>query len=154
MGRLSLFFLAGFLAVPCFHQPLLGLLHAYGVVPFAPFSVQATWPLGLPAWLSAAFWGGVWGMLMLGLLRWQPGTPQPWLKALLFGGIALTSVALLLVFPLKGLGFDLRQLPGRFLIGFLLNGAWGVGTLVFARSLFGPRPAAGAGAARGPGAAG
>ncbi|WP_439887055.1 hypothetical protein ACSX1C_16615 [Pseudomonas sp. MBLB4123] len=137
MGRLSLFFLAGFLAVPCFHQPLLGLLHAYGVVPFAPFSVQATWPLGVPAWLSAAFWGGVWGMLMLGLLRWRPGAPQPWLKALLFGGIALTGVALLLVFPLKGLGFDLRQLPGRFLIGFLLNGAWGVGTLVFARSLFG-----------------
>ena len=135
MARLSLFFLAGFLAVICFHQPLLGLLHSYEVVPFAPFNRAPTWPLGLPAWLSAAFWGGLWGTLMLALLGWRSDQPQPWLKALLFGGIALTTVALALVFPLKGLGFDLRQLPGRFFIGFLLNGAWGLGTLVFARSL-------------------
>lgn len=136
MRRLSLFFVAGFLAVPFFHQPLLGLLHAYGMVPFAPFNTAATVPLGIPAWLSASFWGGVWGMLMLSLLRWDASRPQPWLKGLLFGGIALTSVALLIVFPLKGMGFSISQLPGRFLIGFLLNGAWGVGTLLFARSLF------------------
>jgi hypothetical protein len=55
----------------------------------------------------------------------------------LFGGIALTTVALLVVFPLKGMDFDPAQLPGRFLIGFLLNGAWGVGTLIFARTLRG-----------------
>jgi hypothetical protein len=42
----------------------------------------------------------------------------------------------LLVFPLKGMGFDLAKLPGRMLIGFLVNAAWGVGTLLFARSLF------------------
>jgi len=135
MLRPSLFFIAGFLAVPFFHQPVLGLLHAYGVVPFAPFNLSATAPLGVPAWISAAFWGGVWGVAMLWLLRWQPGQPQPWLKGLLFGGIALTTVALLVVLPLKGHGFDPAQLPGRFLIGFLVNGAWGLGTLVFARSL-------------------
>lgn len=135
MLRPSLFFIAGFLAVPFFHQPVLGLLHAYGVVPFAPFNLSATAPLGVPAWISAAFWGGVWGVAMLWLLRWQPGQPRPWLKGLLFGGIALTTVALLVVLPLKGHGFDPAQLPGRFLIGFLVNGAWGLGTLVFARSL-------------------
>jgi hypothetical protein len=136
MLRLSLFFVAGFLAVPFFHQPVLGLLHAYGVVPFAPFNLNATVPLGVPAWISAAFWGGVWGVAMLWLLRWEADRPQPWLKGLLFGGIALTTVALLVVFPLKGLGVDPAQLPGRFLIGLLVNGAWGVGTLIFARSLF------------------
>ena len=135
MRRLSLFFIAGFLAVPFFHQPILGLLHAYGVVPFAPFNTAATVPLGVPAWLSASFWGGVWGMLMLSVLRWDATRPQPWLKGLLFGGIALTTVALLVVFPLKGLGFDPAQLPGRFLIGFLLNATWGVGTLILARTL-------------------
>ena len=135
MLRLSLFFAAGFLAVPFFHQPILGLLHAYGVVPFAPFNLSATAPLGVPAWLSAAFWGGLWGVVMLWLLRWQPGQPQPWFKGLLFGGIVLTTVALLVVLPLKGLGFAPAQLPGRFLIGFLVNGAWGVGTLIFARTL-------------------
>ncbi|MNG31130.1 hypothetical protein D3C84_1168790 [compost metagenome] len=60
---------------------------------------------------------------------------MPWLKGLLFGGIVLTTVALLVVFPLKGMGFDPAQLPGRFLIGFLLNGAWGVGSLIFAHIL-------------------
>jgi hypothetical protein len=137
MQRWVLAFIAGFLAVICFHQPLLGLLHAYGVVPFAPFSIAATAPLQVPAWLSACFWGGVWGVLMVAALRWRDGNPVPWLKGLLFGGIALTSVALLVVFPLKGMGFDPAQLPGRFLIGFLLNGAWGVGTLIFLRTLLG-----------------
>ncbi|MBU0901246.1 MULTISPECIES: hypothetical protein [Pseudomonas] len=135
MLRLSLFFLAGFLAVPFFHQPVLGLLHALAVVPFAPFNLSPTAPLGVPALLSASFWGGLWAVVMLLVLRWQAGTPQPWLKALLFGGIALTTVALLVVFPLKGMGFDPVKLPGRFLIGFLVNAAWGVGTLIFARTL-------------------
>ncbi|MCY1310418.1 hypothetical protein D9M70_606010 [compost metagenome] len=72
---------------------------------------------------------------MLNVLRWDASKAQPWLKGALFGGIALTTVALLVVFPLKGMGFDLAQLPGRFLIGFLVNGAWGIGTLIFARCL-------------------
>ncbi|MDX1370202.1 hypothetical protein [Pseudomonas sp.] len=137
MQRWVFAFIAGFLAVIFFHQPLLGLLHAYGVVPFAPFSIAATVPLQVPAWLSACFWGGIWGVLMVAALRWQGGSPVPWLKGLLFGGIALTTVALLVVFPLKGMGFDSAQLPGRFLIGFLLNGAWGVGSLIFIRTLQG-----------------
>ena len=135
MLRISLFFLAGFLAVPFFHQPILGVLNALAIVPFAPFNLTPTAPLGVPALLSASFWGGVWAVIMLLVLRWEPSKPQPWFKALLFGGIALTSVALLVVFPLKGMGLDLAKLPGRFLIGFLLNAAWGVGTLLFVRSL-------------------
>lgn len=135
MRRLAMFFVAGFLAVPFFHQPVLGLLHALAVVPFAPFNLSPTAPLGVPALLSASFWGGVWALIMLSVLRWDANAPQPWIKALLFGGIALTTVALLVVFPLKGMGFNLAQLPGRFLIGFLLNAFWGVGTLIFARTL-------------------
>lgn len=134
MLRLALFFVAGLLAVPFFHQPVLALLHAYGVVAVAAFSIAPTQPLGVPAWLSASLWGGVWGVVMLLVLRWEAGKSQPWLKGLLFGGIALTTVALLVVFPLKGYGFDPKQLPGRFLIGFLVNAAWGVGTLILART--------------------
>jgi hypothetical protein len=136
MLRLSLFFIAGFLAVPFFHQPVLGVLNALAVVPMAPFNLSPTAPLGVPALLSASLWGGIWAVIMLSILKWDPTKPQPWLKALLFGGIALTTVALLVVFPLKGMGFDWAKLPGRFLIGFLVNAAWGIGTLLFARSLF------------------
>ncbi|SFU11468.1 hypothetical protein [Pseudomonas marincola] len=137
MLRLCLFFVAGFLAVIFFHQPILGLLHGAGIVPVAPFNMAQTAPLGVPSILSAAFWGGVWGIVMLSVFCWQADQPQPWLKGLFFGGIALTLVALIVVFPLKGMGFNLSQLPGRFFIGFLVNSAWGVGTLIFARTLLG-----------------
>ena len=136
MLRICLFFVAGFLAVPFFHQPVLGLLNALAIVPVAPFNLSPTLPFGLPSLVSASFWGGIWAVIMLLVLRWEPSKPQPWIKALLFGGIALTAVALVIVFPLKGMGFDLAKLPGRMLIGFLVNAAWGVGTLIFARSLF------------------
>ena len=136
MQRWLFAFIAGFLAVIFFHQPLLGLLHAYAVVPVAPFSTAPTAPLGVPAWLSAGFWGGLWGLAMIAALRWPGTRPLPWLKGLLFGGIALTTVALLVVFPLKGRGLDLAALPGRFLIGFIVNAGWGVGTLIFAHLLF------------------
>ena len=71
---------------------------------------------------------------MVAVLDWI-GHSLIWLKAALFGGIALTLVALVVVFPLKGYGFDVAQLPGRFIIGFILNAFWGLGTIVFIRVL-------------------
>jgi hypothetical protein len=56
-------FLAGFLATLIFHQLTLAALWAAGVAPLGPFSVTATRPFGVPAMLSLAFWGGVWGVL-------------------------------------------------------------------------------------------
>lgn len=132
MRHWLLAFIAGFLAVLCFHQVALGLLHSAGIVPFAPFSLSPTQPLGVPAVLSACFWGGLWGLALVWVLA-RVGALLVWLKAALFGGVALTLVALLVVFPLKGYSFDLAQLPGRFIIGFILNACWGVGTLVFLR---------------------
>lgn len=126
-------FIAGFLAVLCFHQPVVGLLHAYGAIPFAPFSTNSVAPLGVPGWFSASFWGGVWGIVMLGLFRWRNVERGIWWKAGVFGGVALTAVALLVVFPIKGMGLDLAAFPTRFAGGFLVNGAWGLGTLIFSR---------------------
>ncbi|PCC97840.1 hypothetical protein [Halopseudomonas pelagia] len=134
MQRWIWVFVAGFLAVFCFHQVALGLLHAAGVVPFAPFNLAATKPLGVPSVISGAFFGGLWALVMIALLD-RIGTGLIWLKAALFGGIVLTLVALLVVFPLKGMGFDMAQLPGRFVIGFILNACWGIGTIVFIRVL-------------------
>lgn len=134
MLRWIFVFIAGFLAVLCFHQAALGLLHSAGVVPFAPYSLQPTAPLGIPSVISASFWGGLWALVMIAVLD-RIGHALIWLKAALFGGIALTLVALVVVFPLKGYGFDMDQLPGRFIIGFILNALWGIGTIVFIRVL-------------------
>ena len=124
-------FVAGFLAVPLFHQVGLLLLNVAGVVDRAPFAMTATKPFGVPQIVSLSFWGGVWGVILgLVLLRRSAGTAF-WITALIFGAIAPTLVAIFVVPPLKGLpgGFD----PKMFVGGMLLNGAWGIGTAALYR---------------------
>jgi hypothetical protein len=52
-------FAAGFLAVPVFHQTVLALLHALAIVPLPAFDLRPTSPLGVPAFVSLSFWGGL-----------------------------------------------------------------------------------------------
>ncbi|MDZ7829707.1 MAG: hypothetical protein U5K33_09560 [Halofilum sp. (in: g-proteobacteria)] len=87
--------------------------------------MAATEPLGVPAVISLAFWGGIWGIVLWLLVRRSRGTRR-WLLALAIGAIGPTAVALLVVLPLKGISISLAMVP----FGLLLNGAWGVGTLL------------------------
>ena len=129
-ATLVLAFIAGALAVPVFHQILLWILHAAGIVPIAPFNMAPTKPLGIPAIVSISFWGGVWGVVFaLTLPRWFRGTAY-WIAALVAGGGALTLVFMFVVWPLKFGGFPPDPL-GVFIIGFLLNAAWGIGWALF-----------------------
>jgi hypothetical protein len=52
--------------------------------------------------------------------------------AVLFGAIAPTVVAMLLVFPMKGLPVSATTWVG----GFMLNAAWGLGVAVFMGPVF------------------
>jgi hypothetical protein len=128
--RLGQAFVAGVLAVPVFHQILLWILHAAGIVPNAPFNMAPTKPLGLPELVSISFWGGVWGVVFAVTLRqWFRGTAY-WIAAPVAGGVALTLVFMLVVWPLKFGGFPPHPL-GLFILGFLLNAAWGIGWALF-----------------------
>jgi hypothetical protein len=119
-------FLAGSLAVLIFHQAALLVLHLAGLTPSTPWRLAPTWPLGVPAVLSAAFWGGLWGIL-LALLLPRFDRDRYWLIGAVFGAVAPTLVAWFVVLPLKGLpaggGF---AWPG-VTVGPLVNGAWGLG---------------------------
>ncbi len=126
-------FIAGFIAVPVFHQGLYAALYYGGVIPAAkpPAPSNAPWdmtrmpPLGIPRVLSSSFWGGVWAIFLWPLLSGLSGALY-WLAWFIGGGIALTSVFFFVVMPLKG-----QKMPfsvPRFLVGFALNGLWGVGT--------------------------
>ena len=42
---------------------MLGLLHLIGLTAGQPYAFRPVPPLGVPAVLSAAFWGGVWGIV-------------------------------------------------------------------------------------------
>jgi len=128
--RVALAFAAGFLAVPIFHQVIFALLHALGVIPFLAFDIRPTSPLGVPAIISLSFWGGVWGIAFVLLTsRIAPGNVFYWTNAVLFGAIAPTLVYAFVVAPITT-GTLPQDLGRLFLIGSLLNGAWGVGTAV------------------------
>jgi hypothetical protein len=127
---LAFAFLAGALAVPVFHQILLLILHAAGIVPFAPFNMAPTKPFGVPDLISISFWGGVWGVVFaLTLPRWFSGTAY-WIASAVVGGVALTLVFMFVVWPLKIGGLP-PDMVGLFIIGFLLNAAWGIGWALF-----------------------
>ena len=142
MGRTILLgFVAGFLAVLVIHQGTAVLLHllttkagiatgVFGRVPF-PYNMTPVRPFGVPAVVSAAFWGGVWGVVLAALLR---GLRLPdLLFGFVFGALVLTLVGFTVVASLKGLPLFAggnRQVWWRAL---LYNGAWGWGTALTLR---------------------
>ncbi|MEN6439558.1 MAG: hypothetical protein ABFD97_13370 [Syntrophobacter sp.] len=128
-------FVAGFLATLVFHQLTLLILWGLNVAPFGPFSMTATSPFGIPAVVSLAFWGGIWGIFFTQTERSFPAKGGYWLAAFAFGAILPTVVALFIVLPLKG-----RPMGGGWHLplmatAFLANGAWGVGTALFHKML-------------------
>lgn len=130
---LVLGFVCGFVAVLLFHQGMLALLNAAGVTDRGPFPTRPTEPFGVPQIASAAFWGGVWGVIFALVQRRFPRGAAYWLLSLLFGAVLLTLVAWLVVMPLKGEGAAVPE-RGAALTGLLVNGAWGVGTALLLRA--------------------
>jgi hypothetical protein len=122
-------FAAGFLATVLFHQPVLWLLNVAGFVDRAPYSMVPTTPLGVPSVISLAFWGGVWGIILLMVLNNHRGA-RYWVIAAVVGAIAPTIVAAFVIAPLRGqaLGGDKVKL---LVAALLVNAAWGLGTAVF-----------------------
>ena len=120
-------FVAGALGVLIFHQGLIELLYLGGGWGRPPYNLEPVPPLGVPAVLSAAFWGGLWGVVLVAAFGRRRG-PGFWLIGLLFGAVLPTAVAFLVVGPLKGL--PLR--PGLLPFGLAVNGAWGFGAALLA----------------------
>ncbi len=120
-------FLAGAIGVLAFHQVFLLLAYALGWIPVPPYSLAPTAPLGLPKLISLAFWGGIWGLVMIPLLLRLPGTRRLG-AAVLFGGLFPTLVGILVVGPLKGQAIGAGLAPQRLLFGLAINGVWGLGT--------------------------
>ena len=120
-------FLAGFLATLAFHQGALWLLNQLTGAGRAVWSLAPVPPFGVPAVISLAFFGGLWGILMGYALRSQRGAGY-WLLALIFGAVLPSLVALLVVFPLKGMPFAAGGDTRIWMAELILNGAWGLGT--------------------------
>lgn len=129
---IALAFVAGFLAVIAFHQPMLALLHAAGVTPAVPYVMRPVPPLGMPQVVSLAFWGGVWGIVLaLVVSRFPWGSGRYWIAAVLFGAVVPSLVAWFVVAPLKGLPVAGGGSPAALATALLVNGAWGFGSALF-----------------------
>ena len=125
-------FIAGFVSTLVFHQGLLQLLHIAGVVPNDAWNMSAVPPLGVPAVLSLAFFGGLWGcVLWLIIKRWHGA--KHWLHAALWGAIGPSALALLVVFPMKGIEIPVDGYPKIIAGALLLNGVWGLGVALLMR---------------------
>src|SRR3546814_19529065 len=92
-----------------------------------------TEPCGVPKVISLAFWVGVWGFVFSWVEPKFPRGAGYWIAALLFGAIFPTLVAWFVVAPLKGQPVAGGFVPGRMMIGPLVNGAWGIGTAILYR---------------------
>ena len=119
-------FTAGFLSTLVFHQGILGVVYLAGIAPVKPFNMNPTVPLGLPAVISLALLGGVWGIVIGYLIKNDP-PKMFWLKVIILGAILPTAAIYLIEFPLKGISFNPVMLP----FNLLLNAVWGIGLGVF-----------------------
>jgi hypothetical protein len=122
--------IAGFLATLLFHQTALWLLLQATGMQRPVWSMTPVPPLGIPQVVSLAFWGGVWGIALLALLRGRRGGARYGL-ATLYGALLPSIIAMLVVFPLKGQGFEPAGNLQFWIAALLLNGAWGLGTALF-----------------------
>lgn len=135
-------FIAGFISVLTFHQGLVWLLNFEGVIQAQAWNMLAVPPLGVPAVISAAFFGGLWGILLWLLIR-NAQAAGYYVSAIILGAIFPSLVALTLVSFLKN-GHSAHDMMAawslhRVAIALAVNGAWGLGLAVFMRILHPPR---------------
>ncbi|WP_372956658.1 hypothetical protein [Marinobacter sp.] len=128
-------FISGFLATLVFHQGLFTLFWFAGMAPVAPFNLSPVPPLGVPAVISLAFFGGLWGVVLWAQVG-RLATPAFWGLMVLLGAAGPTAVAMLFVFPVKEIEVTAQSWVG----GLILNGFWGLGVAVF-QTLLGARRA-------------
>jgi hypothetical protein len=127
-------FVAGAIGVLLFHQGIIFAMYLLGLLPSPPYSMKATEPFGVPQLLSSAFWGGLWGIALVGLMTTLRAADRLWV-ALLFGGVLPTLVGILVVTPLKGGDPAARLQMAMLLRGFVINGAWGLGAALSYRAI-------------------
>lgn len=127
MKRALLGFLAGFISTLVFHQAALQLLHVAGIAPSAAWPMKPVPPFGVPAVISLAFWGGVWGAILIPMIDRKRGGAY-YALAILLGAILPTLVAWFVVAPLKHQAVASGWNPKGMMIGPIVNAAWGLGT--------------------------
>ncbi len=122
MKKLSFYFIFGFVATIVFHQATLYIFFLAGKIPAMPWDFSPVSPLGVPKVISLSFFGGLWG-IPLGIILEKLVGVKYWIASALLGAIFPTAVAMLVVFPIKGIPVGIQMIIG----GLIVNAAWGLG---------------------------
>ncbi len=120
-------FIAGSVSVLIFHQFGFFIANELGLLKVQLYSMRLLPPLGVPAIISSAFWGGLWGIAGAFLMRRLPAALDGPLGWVLFAGIIVTLVNWFIVLPIKGapVGGGFRM-PGVVIVP-LVYAFWGFG---------------------------
>jgi hypothetical protein len=139
-------FVAGAAAMLTFHQAAVALFAAYDAYPVGAFNTAAVGPLGVPGFVSGAFWSGVFGAVFAGLFQPRMERVMPrWLAGPVYCATVPITVLFLILAPLRG--FPLAfGMPATLVLNVIIAHAmWGFGLVLWQAGL----PAL-KGAARGP----
>ena len=120
-------FVAGALSVLIFHQFGFWISNELGYTRAALYSMRGVPPWGVPAIVSSAFWGGLWGIAAAFLVRRLPGAWGGVLGWVLFAAVIVSLVNWFVVLPLKGgaVGGGFRM-PGIVVVP-VVYAFWGFG---------------------------
>ncbi len=125
--RIAIGFIAGVLAVLTFQQGFIAVMYAAGLFPNPPFRMNPIPPFGVPAIVNLAFWGGIWGIVIVLLTDRLKDSGARVIAALIIGAVGATAVGWFIVAPLKGLPIAQGWNPAAMWRGPLINGAFGLG---------------------------
>lgn len=125
-------FIAGFLSVLIFHQLGFFIANEFGLSRAAIYSMRPVPPFDVPAILSSAFWGGLWGIVAAYVVPRLPAAVDGPLGWMLFAAVVVTLVNWFIVQPIKGTpvgaGF---QMP-RVIVVPVVYAFWGMGMWLIA----------------------
>lgn len=119
-------FIFGFLSTLIFHQCSLWLLSTASGAGIPTWDFSPVPPYGVPKVISLSFFGGLWGIPIVYMLS-KLSSFKFWLASIITGAIFPTAVAMLVVFPMKGLAVT----PQIIVVGLFVNGMWGLGVATF-----------------------
>ena len=124
-------FLAAFLGTVTVHQLVIAALPFIGINAFPAYSLRPTAPLGVPLFLSLAFWAGIWGIVYVLIVDRLPKTLNPLLVGALFGILLPTLAGWTVIAALKGQPLFAGLNPARLAAATIANSIWGASIPVF-----------------------
>lgn len=135
-ARLLLGFVAGAAAMLTFHQATVALFAAYAAYPVAPFNTATVGPLGVPGFVSGAFWSGVFGVVFAGLFQPRMERVMPrWLAGPVYCATVPIAVLFLVLAPLRGFPIAFGM-PAAFVLNVIIaHAVWGFGLVLWQAGL-------------------